>query len=245
MSYKYGDNSCRFPGRFSFERLYLCCSEGKKGNLRFWISSDACMASFCFRTMYIADILWRYIQASQVSLCLYRHNYTLMVGKVGFIVYITALLVGYLRGSVPKVDFIGSVKKKRVISGFGLKVILWGSLCVSGACTLHLYCGIISNIALYLCDLHCFLSKLYTLLTPCINFSGFHAHYTLHWHVWQLGRNTLGAELFRMLLSSHQNLKILVTCCNCSKREFPFKGSPRPFSISSAVDINASLSLLK
>ena len=70
-----------------------------------------------------------------------------MVGKVGCIVYLVVLLVSCLGGSVLKVDLVGAVKKKRATSGFGLKVMLGGSLCVSDTCTLQLYFGAISNIA--------------------------------------------------------------------------------------------------
>ena len=35
-----------------------------------------------------------------------------MVGKVGCLVYMVALLLGYMRGSVLKVDLSGAVKKK-------------------------------------------------------------------------------------------------------------------------------------
>ena len=76
-----------------------------------------------------------------------HHNYRFVMGKVGCLVYIVALLVGFLGGSVLKVDLSGSVKKKRATSGFGLKLILRRSLCVSGPCTLQLSCGIISGIA--------------------------------------------------------------------------------------------------
>ena len=87
----------------------------------------------CFSSLYIVAILCNYIQASLGSLCLSHHNYKLMVGKVGCLVYLVALLVGCLGGSVMKVDFSGVVNKKRTTSGFLLKVMLGGSLCVSGA----------------------------------------------------------------------------------------------------------------
>ena len=51
-----------------------------------------------------------------------------MEGKVVCIVYMAALLVGCLGGSVLKVDLAGAVKKKWVTSGFGLNVMLVGSL---------------------------------------------------------------------------------------------------------------------
>ena len=66
----------------------------------------------CFRYLYIAAIKWNYIQASLGSLCLYHHNYTLMMGKFGCLVYMLALLVGCLGVSVLKVDLAGVVKKK-------------------------------------------------------------------------------------------------------------------------------------
>ena len=60
------------------------------------------------------------------------------MGKVGCLVNLTTLLVGFLGGSVLKVDITGAVKKKRATSGFGLQVILGGSICVSGPFTLQL-----------------------------------------------------------------------------------------------------------
>ena len=44
-------------------------------------------------------------------------------------------------------SFSRSVKKKWVTSGFGLKVMLGGSLFVSGHCTLQISCETISKIA--------------------------------------------------------------------------------------------------
>ena len=70
-----------------------------------------------------------------------------MVGKVRCIVYLALLLVSCLGDSVLKVDLAGLVKKKRETSGFGLKVMLGGSLCVSDPFTLQLSFGAISNIA--------------------------------------------------------------------------------------------------
>ena len=46
-----------------------------------------------------------------------------------------------------KVDLAGAVKKKSVTSSFGLKVMIGGSLCVSGPCKLHISCGTRSNLA--------------------------------------------------------------------------------------------------
>ena len=70
-----------------------------------------------------------------------------MVGKVGFFVYLEALLVGCLGVSFLKVDLVGAVKKKRATSGFVLKVIIGGSLHVSGPCKLQLSCGDIYKLA--------------------------------------------------------------------------------------------------
>ena len=67
--------------------------------------------------------------------------------KVGCLVNMASFLVVLLGGSVLKVDISGVVKKKRADLGLGFQVMLGGSLCVSGPCTLHLYCGTISNIA--------------------------------------------------------------------------------------------------
>ena len=64
-----------------------------------------------------------------------------MVGKVRFLVYMEELLVGLLVGSVLNMDLSGAVKKKWVTSGFGLKVIIGWSLCVSGPCTFQISYG--------------------------------------------------------------------------------------------------------
>ena len=50
--------------------------------------------------------------------------------EVVCLVSLTELLVGYLGGSVLKVDLSGVVKKNRKNSGFGLKVTLEGYLCI-------------------------------------------------------------------------------------------------------------------
>ena len=86
----------------------------------------------CFRSLYFEAILCNYIQASLGSLRLSHHNYTLLVGKVGCLVNMAALLLGLMGGTFMKVYLAGVVKKKRVTSCFGLKVIIGGSLCVSG-----------------------------------------------------------------------------------------------------------------
>ena len=67
------------------------------------------------------------------------------MGKVGFILNLAALLVGCLGSLVPKFVLDGEVKKKMATSGFGLQVILGGSLCVSGTCKLYLSFGTISK----------------------------------------------------------------------------------------------------
>ena len=66
----------------------------------------------CLRFLYITDILWNYIQDILVSLCLYNNNYIIMLGKVVCLVYLAAILVGCLGGSVLKVYLDGVVKKK-------------------------------------------------------------------------------------------------------------------------------------
>ena len=55
-----------------------------------------------------------------------------MMYKVGRLVVMETLLVGYQGGSVLKVDLHGAVKKKWVTSGFGLRLMLVMSLSVSG-----------------------------------------------------------------------------------------------------------------
>ena len=49
-------------------------------------------------------------------------------------------------GLIFKVDIAEAEKKKWVTSGFGLKVMLGGSLFVSGQCILQISCGTISKI---------------------------------------------------------------------------------------------------
>ena len=66
--------------------------------------------------------------------------------KAGYLVNLAALLVGFLGGSVLEVDLDGVVKKKRATSGFGLQVMIGGSICVSGTFKLKLSCGTISKI---------------------------------------------------------------------------------------------------
>ena len=65
--------------------------------------------------------------------------------KVGCLVNLAALLVGFLGSSVLKVYIYGVVNKKRAASGFGLQVMIGGSIYVSGTCTLQIYGGTISR----------------------------------------------------------------------------------------------------
>ena len=69
-----------------------------------------------------------------------------MMRKVGCLGNLAELLVGFLVGSVHKVDFLGWLRKKST-SVFGLQVIIGRSLCVSGPFILQLSCGIISKLA--------------------------------------------------------------------------------------------------
>ena len=69
------------------------------------------------------------------------------MGKFEFIVGWKLLLVGFLGGSVMKVDLAGVTKKTQVTSGFGLKVMLVRCLGVLGTCLLQLPCEILSNIS--------------------------------------------------------------------------------------------------
>ena len=62
------------------------------------------------------------------------------MGNVECLVNLDTLLVGYLGGSVTKVDISWAVNKKRATSGFVYQVMLGGYLCVSGTCTLNLSC---------------------------------------------------------------------------------------------------------
>ena len=70
-----------------------------------------------------------------------------MVGKVGCLVYLEALSVGCLGGSVLNIDLVGAVKKKGLTSGCGLQVILGWSLFVSVPCKFQLSCRNISKIS--------------------------------------------------------------------------------------------------
>ena len=65
----------------------------------------------------------------------YHHNSTLVTVKVGFLVDMAELLVGFLVGSVLKADMDEVMNKIRiwvVISGFGSQVMILGNLCVTG-----------------------------------------------------------------------------------------------------------------
>ena len=67
--------------------------------------------------------------------------------KVGCIVNLVALLVGFLGGLVLKVDLSGVTNKNRATSGIGLQVIIGVSLCVSDPCTLNISCETIYKLA--------------------------------------------------------------------------------------------------
>ena len=60
--------------------------------------------------------------------------------KFGCLVNMAVILVGFLGVSVLKVDLTGVAKEKISTLGFGLQVMLVGSLCVSFLCTLHISC---------------------------------------------------------------------------------------------------------
>ena len=66
--------------------------------------------------------------------------------KVVCLVNLAAILVGFLGSSVMKVDIYVVMNKKRATSGFGLQVMIGGSIYVSGTCTLQIYCGTISKL---------------------------------------------------------------------------------------------------
>ena len=70
-----------------------------------------------------------------------------MVGMVRCLVFMQALLVGFLGGSVLKLDIAEGLGEKGVTKGFGFKVMLQGYLCVSGPCILQLSCETIPKIA--------------------------------------------------------------------------------------------------
>ena len=53
----------------SFMKVDIAGEVKKKiGDFRCWIESDSWRVSFYFRSLYIADILWNYIQASLGSI---------------------------------------------------------------------------------------------------------------------------------------------------------------------------------
>ena len=70
MSCIYGGASCGLPGRFSSECWSFWGSEEKMGDFRCWIESYSWRVSFCFVSLYIADILYNLIQGSLWSLFL-------------------------------------------------------------------------------------------------------------------------------------------------------------------------------
>ena len=123
MYCKYGSTSCRFPGRFSYKGWSWWSGEVKKATLGFGLQvvSDDWRVYLCFRYLYITSILWNYIQSRLVSILLFRHNYTLIVGKVGCLVFTEALLVVFLVGSFIKVYLDGAVKKKGWLQVLDLK----------------------------------------------------------------------------------------------------------------------------
>ena len=63
------------------------------------------------------------------------------MSEVGCIVVWLALILGCLGGLVLTVDMAVMEKKFWVTSGFGLKVMIVGSVGVSGTCTLQISCG--------------------------------------------------------------------------------------------------------
>ena len=77
------------------------------------MARDALRINFCFRSLHIAAIFWNYISSSLGSLLLSRHKYTVMVGQVGFLVYLAAPLVGFLGCSSLKDDLTALVKKNK------------------------------------------------------------------------------------------------------------------------------------
>ena len=101
-----------FLGGFSSKGWYLWGTEEKTVNFSFSVASDSWRVSLWFRSMYIAAILCKYIQAILGSLWSSHHNCTLIMGKVVCIVYLSVLLVFFLGGSVLKVDIFGVVKKQ-------------------------------------------------------------------------------------------------------------------------------------
>ena len=69
MSCRSGGTSCSLPGMISYIGWYGWGGEKYLGDLRFWIARDDWRVSWCFRSLYIAAILWNIIQDSLVSLC--------------------------------------------------------------------------------------------------------------------------------------------------------------------------------
>ena len=69
-----------------------------------------------------------------------------MILRVGCLINIVLLLIGFLGGSTPKVKFFGVVKKSLNL-GFGVQVMIIWSLCVSGPYILQISCGTRSKLA--------------------------------------------------------------------------------------------------
>ena len=69
MSCSLRGNSCSFTGRLSYAGWYTWVGKKDLEDLSFWIASDDWRVSWCFRSLYIADIFWGMIQAILGSLC--------------------------------------------------------------------------------------------------------------------------------------------------------------------------------
>ena len=69
MSCRSGRTTCSSTVRLVSNGWYSWGGEKDAGNLNFCIAIDAWRVYWCFRSLYIADILWNIIQASLGSLC--------------------------------------------------------------------------------------------------------------------------------------------------------------------------------
>ena len=67
-----GGPSCSFPVSLGSDGWYGWGNEMYTVDFRFWIESYSWRVSWCFRSLYISDILWNKFQAILGSLCVSR-----------------------------------------------------------------------------------------------------------------------------------------------------------------------------
>ena len=134
-----------------------------------FFASDSWRVSLCFRSLYIAYIMWNYIQARLGSLWLSYHNCTLIVGKVVCLVYLAVLFVSCLGYLVLKVDISGGWRKKVKLSFWIESDSCRFSLCFRSMHIAYILRNYIKANLVSLC-LALLLIKLDILLTSCATF---------------------------------------------------------------------------